>query len=172
MNIDKNTFVDLLGLPEDDSKIIELRKTLNAPKPLLDEFFKEYGGTSVPVDTHKIELFFSDESKFDDTDNGNYGNKNLVFSGTMFRKGTDLPLPFGLTPEDSLDDVYKKLGRTEDYNDTDFPLKIWEFYTKDGGKALIYVNFDSGKYKHVSIVNMYLFKPEHEEVLKDIKVTK
>jgi len=171
MSIETNTLIDLLGLPENDIKIIEMRKALDAPKPLLDNFFKEYGGTSIPVDTHKIELFFADSSFYDGSDNGIYGNRDLLFSGILFREETTVPLPFGLEAEDALEKVYEKLGRKEDYHDDGIvPQKIWEFYTKDKKKALLYVIFDSGKYEKVAIVKVYLFEPEHEEVLEDMKV--
>jgi hypothetical protein len=163
--------VELLGLPEDNDEIIKMRKAYNAPKPLLDSFFKEYGGTSIYIDEHKLELFFSDSSFFDGTDSGIYGNNDLLFSGIVFRQGTDVAFPFGLTPQDALVDVYQKLDRQEDYDDTDMvPQKIWEFTTKNGMRALLYVIFDSGKYEKVAIVKVYLFDSEDEEVLEDIKV--
>jgi len=172
MNISGDKLVELLGLPEDSKEIREMMKALNAPKPTLDDFFIDYGGTSIPLDEHKIELFFADGSTYDGTDTGVYGNADLLFSGVLLRNGTDISLPFGLRPSDSLENVYQKLDKTEDYDNKNFAQKIWEFNTPSGKRALLYINFDSGKYKKIFNVSIYLYEPEHDEVLYDMKVKK
>jgi len=172
MNIDKNTFVDILGLPENDVKIIEMRKALSAPKPLLDDFFKEYGGTSIPLEEYRAELFFGDASKISAITMESYGNNELLFSGIDLKKDAKkmIPLPFDLTFKDSIDVVYDKLGKLENYVSKNSPQKIWDLKLKNGNNALLYIMFNSGKYKNISKISIYLYTPSLGEVLKDIKV--
>jgi len=174
MKINGDTIVGLLGLSEDNHEVKEMMKELNAPKPLLDDFFIEYGGTSIPLEDYKIELFFADESTFDGTDTGVYGNADLIFSGIDFKTNPKyiISLPFNLSFEDSIDDVYDKIGRAEDYINQNYPQKIWEFRLKNDKRLLLYIMFNSGKYQNIFSVGIHLYSPEHDEVLEDMKVKK
>jgi len=173
MNYNGDKIIGLLGKKIEDKQVREMMKSFGAKKPILDTFFKEYGGCSVLLEDHKIELLFADSSFYDGTDNGIYGQGDLLFSGVMFREKTDIRLPFGLMHSDTLEDVYKKLGRKENYYDEKGVVaqKIWEFTTNNQQRALLYVIFGSGKYENVAIVNVYLYEPEHDEVFKDMKVS-
>ncbi len=141
MKITGDTFIELLYLFDTDEKIIAMREALDAPKFLIDIRLKTDGGSSMVLDDYGVELFYKDSSFYDGTDNGVYGNSDLVFSSIIFYQDNHISLPFGIKMEDSLDIVCKKIGREQDYDNSSLPQKVWKVTRQDGKVYLVYFYF-------------------------------
>jgi hypothetical protein len=151
-------------LLDTDEKIIAMREALDAPKFLIDMRLKTDGGSSMVLDDHGVEIFYEDSSFFDGTDNGVYGNSDLVFSGVTFKRKSQIPLPFGIKTEESLDVVCEKMGREQDYNNDSLPQKVWKVIRQDGKIYLIYCYFTKD-YSMLRSLNLFTYTEELEELL-------
>ncbi len=135
-----DSFIDMLYLNVNDDNIIEMRKELDVPRPLIDKKFKEDGGNSIRLDNYSIELFFTDICKFQNEALENSGD--IIFSQIDFSYQSNIKLPLGLFMGDSYDLIVKKIARSEDYNNDFLPEKIWKFHRNDGKYYLMYAFFE------------------------------
>ena len=124
MEITENTFIDILGLPEWDDRVIEVLEAVELPRPILkegdvDKFLhsKKYG----------IELFFDNiaitelQKELDSTN-------TLFLDHVSFDKDTILPMPFNIKMEDDYKTIVEKIGREPDVKATESETTfIWDF---------------------------------------------
>ncbi len=134
-------FIDLLYRCEDDNRVVMIREALGVDRPILGKKFKEDGYVSIENHQHRLELFFSDIATFN-ADSVMDLDCPILFSGVHLYYRTDIPLPFGLKMDDSLEDIVKILGRYPDYSNKHLPTKTWVMQRDDGKKYLLYADFD------------------------------
>jgi hypothetical protein len=128
MEITENTFIDILGLPEWDERVIDLLEYLELERPI-----PKKGETDIFLKAEKydIELFFDEivtvpeQEKFAESG-------TLFLDQISFDMNTSLPLPFGITKEDNYQDIVEKIGK-----ETDTPSKYidnncgWQLLNND-----------------------------------------
>ena len=110
MEITKDTFMDILGLPEWDDRVIAVLKQLELEKPVVKEgevyaylSSKKYG----------IDLMF-DYDCITPEQKEMEENANLYLSQVSFIEETPLPLPFGIVLGDCYNTIVEKIGKTTD----------------------------------------------------------
>ncbi len=165
--IDGNKFIDMLYLSQTDESVINMRKELNVPKPLIDKKFKQYGGNSIPMEDIGIELFFKDGCKYDGNDTGVYGKGDIVFGGITFSYNSKISAPFNLKMGENYDTVLEKIGRSQDYDTESFPQKVWKFLKDDNKEYLLYAFFEDD-YSELLNLSLFTYTPQVEKLLKHI----
>lgn len=128
MTIDKNTFIEILGLPEWDAKVLNVLEYLE-----LERAFLKQG----EMDCFRKSTKYGIVMLFDDTCNTAKqiemeDSGNLYLNQISFDKDTPFSLPFTLTMKDDYDIVITKIGRAPDKksrgSNTSFS---WEFERED-----------------------------------------
>ncbi|MDF1880492.1 hypothetical protein JHD50_04095 [Sulfurimonas sp. MAG313] len=165
--INGDSFISMLNLVENSSSILNMRKELDVPKPLIDADFKQYGGNSIPMKSMGIELFFKDSCKYTEKDKGVYGNGDVVFSGVVFSYNSKISAPLNLQMGDSYEVVVEKLGRSQDYDTKRFPQKVWKFTREDGEKYLLYGFFEKD-YSALISLRISAYTPQVEKLIPHI----
>jgi len=124
MKITENTFIDILGLPEWDDRVLEVLDALELERPVLkegevDKFLhsKKYG----------IELFF-DNIAITELQKELTSTNTLFLDHVSFDKDTILPMPFNIKMEDDYKTIIEKIGRKPDVKATESETTfIWDF---------------------------------------------
>ena len=159
-----NDFIDILYLSEMDEKVLNMRKELDAPKPIIDKDFKKYGGNSIPIENLGVELFFKDACKFDENDNG---KGDIAFGGVMFSYNSKIEPPFNIKMGDNLEEVVEKIGREQDYNSKRLPQRMWKFKREDQKDYLLYAYFEKD-YSEVLSIRLITYTIQVEKAIKHI----
>ncbi|MBU3013279.1 hypothetical protein KO488_00825 [Poseidonibacter lekithochrous] len=160
-----NDFIDILYLSEMDEKVLNMRKELDAPKPIIDKDFKKYGGNSMPIENLGIELFFEDPCDYDN--NEIYKKGDIYFAGISFAYNTKIEPPFNIKMGDNLEEVVNKIGKEQTYNTKRFPQKVWKFERDDGKLYLLYAFFDK-EYSEVLNIKVLTYGKAVEKLPKHI----
>ena len=137
MKITKDTFMDILGLPEWDDRVIAVLEQLELEKPVVKEgevyaylSSKKYG----------IDLMF-DYDCITPEQKEMEENANLYLNQISFEENTSLLLPFGINMGDSYDTIVEKVGREPDIQASAYDERfMWDLLYKR-----IIANFENGQ---------------------------
>lgn len=110
MTIDKNTFIEILSLPEWDERILSILEYLELERPSIEEGEIDCFRTS---EKYGIEMLF-DSTCTTEIQKEMENQGNLYLNQISFSKDTPFVLPFDLTMEDNYDTVISKMGRVPD----------------------------------------------------------
>jgi len=110
MKITENTFIEILGLPEWDDRVLEVLEALELPRPIVEDG-EVYAYLS--SDKYGVDIMFdydciTEEQKAMEKD------RNLYVSQVSFSRDTKLLLPYGISFSDEIDDVINKLDSEPD----------------------------------------------------------
>ena len=110
MIIDKNTFIEILSLPEWDERILSILEYMELERPLIVQGEIDCFRTS---EKYGIQMLFDDMCKTEiQKEMENEGN--LYLNQISFSKDTPFILPFDLTMKDNYDTVISKIGKVPD----------------------------------------------------------
>lgn len=110
MTIDKNTFIEILSLPEWDERILNILEYMELERPSLEQGEIDCFRTS---EKYGIEMLF-DSNCTTEIQKEMENQGNLYLNQISFSKDTPFILPFDLTMEDNYDTVISKMGRVPD----------------------------------------------------------
>ena len=110
MTINNNTFIDILGLPEWDDKIIEILKQLELERPVLK---KDEVDKFLNSDKYGIELFFSGRVTTD-LQKELASTDSIFLRHVSFDKNTTLTMPYNIKMGDDHKTIVSKVGRESD----------------------------------------------------------
>jgi len=114
MKITKDTFIDILGLPEWDEKIIEILEQLELERPILD---KDEVDKFLNSNKYGIELFF-DKSVTTDLQKELEYTDTIFLDHVSFNKNTTLMMPYNIEIGDDYETIVLKIGRESDTPET------------------------------------------------------
>lgn len=114
MEINNNTFIDILGLPEWDDRVLEVLDFFGEKRPKVEAGEIDYFMTS---EKYGIEILFDDDCTTP-AQISLEADGNLYVNQIAFFEGTILNLPFGIKMGDSHEEITSKIGRI-----TDIPRK-------------------------------------------------
>ena len=128
MIINKNTFIEILSLPEWDERVSNILEYLKLERPFIEKGEIDCFRTSTK---YGIQMLFDDccdtiiQKEMED-------KGNLYLNQISFEKDTPFTLPFEITVQDNYDTVISKIGRVPDMksrgSDTSFS---WDIEEKD-----------------------------------------
>ena len=107
MEITENTFIDILGLPEWDDKVLDLLDYLELKRPVVEKG-EVYAYLS--SDKYGIDIMF-DYDCITPLQKELEENGNLYVSQISFEENSKIVFPFNITYEDDLETVIDKIGR-------------------------------------------------------------
>jgi len=111
MEITENTFIDILGLPEWDDRVIEVLEAVELKRPI-----PKKGETDIFLKSEKygIELFFDETVTI--VEQEKYAESGTLFLDQIsFNMNTSLPLPFAIIKEDNYLNIVEKIGTDANY---------------------------------------------------------
>lgn len=110
MEITENIFIDILGLPEWDDKVLEVLEALELERPIVEEG-EVYAYLS--SDKYGIDIMFNYDC-ITPLQKELEANRNLYVSQVSFKENTSLSLLFGIKKGDNYQEIVTKLNKDTD----------------------------------------------------------
>ena len=110
MKITENTFIDILGLPEWDDRVLEVLEALELERPVVEE-----GEVYAYLSSNKygIDIIF-DYDCITPLQKELEADANLYVSQITFIKDSSILFPFNIMYSDDFDNITTKIGREPD----------------------------------------------------------
>ena len=128
MEITENTFIEILGLPEWDDKVLDLLDYLELKRPIVE---KGEGYAFLKSEEHGVDIMF-DYDCITPLQKELEADRNLYVNQISFNLNTDLLLPYHLEASDDYNTVVSKIGREPDAKALGSNTRFrWSFNNKE-----------------------------------------